>query len=153
MKIGRPLACLGVCDKSEIPVCRRCWPGKAGSMRPRKCASGIFPWWAQAISVVYLRRASFCVQCAVSCCVALRCAALLLLAGAERVVCLGAQMTVQGRASHDGTPATKVETVSLCPRILCRGHISRLHLSLMVSSSRRRRSQWPGGVGDGDVGS
>lgn len=67
---------------------------------------------AQAISVVYPWRAVFCVQC-----VALRCVALLLLAGAERVVCLGAQMTVQCRASHDGTPATKVETVSLCPRI------------------------------------
>lgn len=74
---------------------------------------------AQAISVVYLRRALFCVQCVVSCRVAL-----LLLVGAERVVCLGAQMTVHGRASYDGTPATKVETVSLCPRIRCRGHIS-----------------------------
>lgn len=36
-----------------------------------------------------------CVLCVVLCCVALRCDALLLLAGAGRVVCLGAQMTKQ----------------------------------------------------------
>lgn len=73
-KIGRLLAWLGVCDKSEISVCRRCWPAEAGSMRPRKCASGRISLVAQAISGVYLSRAVFCVQCcAVLCRVVLRC--------------------------------------------------------------------------------
>ena len=44
-KIGRLLAGLGVCDKSETSVLQELLAGKAGSMRPRKCASGDFPWW------------------------------------------------------------------------------------------------------------
>lgn len=86
----------GVYDKSETSVCRRCWPAKAGSMRPRKCASVNFPWWPrQYPSFIY---GELCL-CAASCRVVL-----LLEAGAERVVCLGGQ----GRASHDGTPAMKL---------------------------------------------
>lgn len=115
MHHGKSAGCwhpLVVCDKSEISACRRCWPGKAGSMRPRKCASGNFPWWLRQYPSSIHGELCFCVRC-----VALRCVGLLLLAGAERVVCLGAQMTVQCRASQDGAPATKIETVSLCPRI------------------------------------
>lgn len=33
-------------------------------------------------------------------------------------------------ASHDGKSATEVETVSLRPRMRCRGHINCFHLSL-----------------------
>ena len=67
------------------------------------------------------------------------CVVLLLLAGAERSVCLGGQ----GRASNDGTPATKLETMSLCPRMRCKRHINRFHLSLTVSN------RGAGGVRDG----
>lgn len=75
-------------------------------MRPRKCAGGKFPWWPRQCPLWFRV-------------VALRCAALCCFFGlvlGERVVCLGVQVTVQGRASHDGMLATKVETVSLCCR-------------------------------------
>ena len=60
-------------------------------------------------------------------------------------------MTVQGRASHDGTPANKVETVSLCPRI---GAMQRTHQQLTPVSDAK---SWPArievasGVGNGDL--
>lgn len=92
---------------------------------------------AQTISVVHLWRAVFVcsvVQRRVASC----CVVLLLLAGAERSVCLGGQ----GRASNDGTPAIK--TMSLCPQMRYRGHINRSHLSLMANGGAE-------GCPDGDV--
>lgn len=75
-----------VYDKSETSVLHEMLAGEAGSMRPRKCASLNFP------------------------CAALCCVVLLVVAGAEREVCLGGQ----GRASDECTPAVKPETLFLC---------------------------------------
>lgn len=74
MHRGKSAGCwhpLVVCDKSEISVCRRCWRGKAGSMRPRKCASVNFPWWLrQYPSSIH---GELCFVCSVLRCVVSRC--------------------------------------------------------------------------------
>lgn len=69
LSVGIPRLCV---TSQRYPSAGDAGAQKDGSMRPRKCASGNFPWWLRQYPLSIHREMCF-VCSVVLCCVAMRC--------------------------------------------------------------------------------